>query len=540
MSSRLKISLALLAGVCGLVLAGANLPIDTQLTIRTKLGKRVYPYWLVQPDSKVAKTEGGSGLIRLVGGLLGCAGFAAAMHLAGSDERQQRLFWAKQIAIDTIGQKEGEVTAEINAGVRLKKLQMDAQADIDFYSLQLQGKFREAIGFMPGSYQNLPPALPHGKPGTLDEITNPSDKIESDVSSTKLPIETSDPLTQTLLASQIGAIVFSGFLKLIGAAGSGKTTMCSALLRCRINRGHRLIIVNPHKAKLMYREINRYLIPGTKIYGVGLGDRQRADSLKEGLDKVLDILSKRYDEYQNEAPGKYDHFPITVLLEEVGEWEPFLALVMSENEVDTYLKHFWRKLFIAARKGKIFPLVTAQIDTQAMFVAKGLSGLVKESGAVTLTLTAEPDPNSEDGWKPSGKGRLKAPNSKPVDAIVPCVRSLISDVDYFGDCYRNTNGGEVVETPPTSTTSPPSPHVGLHQLESLLHQDSTNLHPIPANWQFPDPMQPLAPEVRAVVVSCKRSNLSQDATIKAVWGISKSGSDKRYEAARNHYRSVVI
>lgn len=546
MSSRLKISLALLVAFAGLAIAGANLPVDTQLTIRTKLGKRTQPHWLVPTDSRIVRTEGGSGLFRLAGGLLSCAGFATAMHLAGTDERQQRLVWARQGAIDGIQQKEDEVTAEISAGVRLKKLQMDAQADVDFYSLQVQGRFREAIGFTPTPVSE-PPALPHGKPGTLDEFTNPGDKIETPQRSENHLIESSDTLTRSLLNSEIAPVLFAGFLKLIGTPGSGKTTLTSALLRCRISRGHKLIVVNPHKRKSMYRGIERYLFPDTQIYAVGLGDGQRAKSLKCGLDKILDVLSNRYDEYQNKDEGTYNHFPVTLLLEEVGEWQALLSLIMPVSETLRYLQMFWQKLFIAARKGKNFPLVTAQIDTQAMFKAQGLSELVKQSGAVTLLMTAIPDSRSEDGWLPSGKAKLKLPNQKPVDVAVPDPRSLIVDVDYFGDCVLGAHPSAtdwpvepVVKTPPTSTTPPPTFHLDLHQLEALMHQDSTSLQPVPGNWQFPDPMQPLTPEARSVVVACKRSGLTQNAAILAIWGLTKSGSDKRYEAARNHYQSVIV
>lgn len=541
MSSRLKISLALLVGFVGLAIAGANLPVDTQLTIRTNLGKRTQPHWLVPADSKIVRTEGGSGLFRLAGGLLGCVGFATAMHLAGEDERQQRLFWDKQVVVDGIQLKEAEVSAEINSGVRLKKLQMDAQADVDFYSLQIQGKFREAIGFTPIVSVDQP-ALPHGKPGTLGEIIDPGDKIETPQFN---HLTSSDALTQTLLESDIAPIVFAGFLKLIGTPGSGKTTLTSALIRCRIKRGHKMIVVNAHKRKSMYRGIDKYLFPNTQIYAVGLGDEQRAKSLKSGLDKILDILGERYDEYQNKDEKTYSHSPVTFLLEEVGEWQPLLSLIMSNAETVRYLQVFWQKLFIAARKAKTFPLVTAQIDTQAMFKAQGLSDLVKQSGAVTLLMTAVPDSSSEDGWRPSGMAKLRLPNQKPTDVIVLDCRTLIADVDYFGDCFPATGVAAslvepVVEPPPVTTTPPPQLHLGLHQLEALLHQDSTSPCPVPEGWQFPDPMQPLSSEVRAVVVNCKRSGLSQNATILAIWGLTKSGSDRRYEAARSHYQSVLV
>ncbi|MEG4287006.1 hypothetical protein QUB68_28270 [Microcoleus sp. A006_D1] len=489
------------------------------------------------------KVRGGLGVVRLFGAIASATGFGLAMHFAGEDEREQQKFWFRQSALDTVAQKFEQTFAEIDASTELNKKQMEAQAEVDLFSLRVRQNFRDAIGYVPQNCEQ--PALPHGKPGTLDEFTNPGDKIDDNEHNNAL--KSGNSITQELLKSQIASVALAGFLKLIGTPGSGKTTLTSALIRCRIESGHQLIIINSHKRKSMYQYIEPFLVAQTSVYGVGIGDKKRAKSLLDGLTKILEILSSRYDEYQNQDEDTFDHFPVTLLLEEIGDWEPLLALTLPVAEVESILQNFWRKLFIAARKGRFFPLITAQTDTQAMFKAKGLSGLFKESGAVTLNLSAVPDSESKDGWKPSEVGSLKLPNRLPVEVVIPDVRSLIFDLDDFADCSQKSQQDltdwpvePVVETPPTSTTPPPTLHLGLHQLEALMHQDSTSLQPIPENWQFPDPMQPLTPEVRAVVVNCKRSGLTQNAAVLAIWGLAKSGSDKRYEAARNHYQSVIV
>ncbi|RUS93117.1 hypothetical protein DSM106972_097490 [Dulcicalothrix desertica PCC 7102] len=264
---------------------------------------------------------------------------------------------------------------------------------------------------------------------SLDDVNNPGDKVNG-ASNENMTIKPA--LIQTLQNSAIAPILKAGVLKVIGGQGSGKTTLVNGgLLRYRLQQGHKLIIINPHKSFEMYRGLEPHLVTSTEFYGVGADDATRATSLAKGLTTVLGILETRYTEYQNQPVGSYNHYPITILIEECGEW----AGLLGEKGLPL-IQHFWQKMFIACRKGRFFPIITAQHDTMAMFGnPKGLAELIKSSGAVTLNLIAEPDSNSPDGWRPSGKGVLYIPNNDAKKIDVPDIRNLVSNPDVFTDLF---------------------------------------------------------------------------------------------------------
>lgn len=86
----------------------------------------------------------------------------------------------------------------------------------------------------------------------------------------------------------------------------------------------------------------------------------------------------------------------------------------------------------------------------------------------------------------------------------------------------------------------------LHQPKTLPHQDSTSLELstgedkiIPKNWVFPDPFIPPSPPVERVIKACKQFGYSQNQAISLIWGITKSGTDARYKAAREWYQLIV-
>jgi hypothetical protein len=261
---------------------------------------------------------------------------------------------------------------------------------------------------------------------SMQDIANPSDKVNAcDSHPTIKPA-----LIQTLESSAIAPILKAGVLKVIGGQGSGKTTLVNGgLLRYRLHQGHKLIVINSHKSFDMYTGLEPHLEVGTEFYATGSSDPERAKSLVNGMQKILSVLEVRYTEYQNKPIGSYNHYPITILIEECGEW----AGLLGEKGLPL-IQAFWQKMFIACRKAKLFPIITAQDDTMAMFGnPKGLAELIKSSGAVTLTLFAKPDSNSPDGWSPTGKGLINIPNQDAQKIDVPDIRSLVDNPDVFTD-----------------------------------------------------------------------------------------------------------
>jgi hypothetical protein len=273
---------------------------------------------------------------------------------------------------------------------------------------------------------------------SMDQVANPGDKVSSgDVhvkcagkieSSGNFHASIKPGLIQTLEQSAIAPILKAGVLKVIGGQGSGKTTLVNGgLLRYRLHQKHKLIVINSHKSFDMYRGLEPHLESGTKFYGVGGSDGERASSLVEGLKVVLAILEARYTQYQNQPEGTYNHHPITILIEECGEWSGLLG-----EKGLPMIQHFWQKMFISCRKAKLFPIITAQDDTMTMFGnPKGLAELIKNTGSVTLEMIARPDNDSPDGWIPSGEGILYIPNQNIQKIKIPDIRNLVGNPDIF-------------------------------------------------------------------------------------------------------------
>lgn len=296
-----------------------------------------------------------------------------------------------------------------------------AYLDAEYYA-RLQGQ--QDAGMVQPDQAQLP-----GQ--SLQDVTNPGDKVNASDRPEFNPVSNIKPaLIQTLEQSAIAPILKAGVLKVIGGQGSGKTTLVNGgLLRYRLHQGHKLIIINSHKSFDMYRGLEPHLETGTKFYGVGGSDSERANSLVEGLKAVLAILEQRYTQYQNQSEGTYNHYPITILIEECGEWSGLLG-----DKGLPMIQHFWQKMFISCRKAKLFPIITAQDDTMTMFGnPKGLSELIKNTGSCTLNLIAQPDSNSPDGWVPTGKGVLYIPNQDAQKVEVPNIRNLVSNPDTFTD-----------------------------------------------------------------------------------------------------------
>lgn len=487
---RIKLLLLLALGVVGLGVGIGTQPVDTQCVLK---GDRTRPCWLVG-NEKVLSRRPGTGLLRLTGAIVGAGAFATALHFAGEDQKEQ--VWVSAVR-------------QIWDAARLQAEQLQATAYLQFVADEVQTKvdlnkatlLTQTRNIFSGKFALDLPALPHSTPGTLDEIAKQGKVEESDYAPPSLSdsarwVETFDSQTALVWGNQ----------------GGGKTWFLRLLAQRKKEQGYRVIVLDPDSNRSEWKGLESYHLWG---------------EIEREIRRYLTELKMRYTQFAKSDISEDEW--------RKGLWNERKAIALICDECTTYgdfikdeelLKEFARLAVTKSRKQEMPVTFAAHNNTQScLFGISGLSNLVQKM--LQVEFLADVDLSKSTQPKASGKARIKLDSSREWrEVIVPFVESKVVD-------FR-------VEAPPTSTTSPPSLHPELHRLESLLHQDSTNLHPIPVSWQFPDPMQSLAPEVRAVVVNCKRSNLSQDATIKAVWGISKSGSDKRYEAARNHYRSVII
>ncbi len=488
---RINLLLLLALGVVGLGIGVGTQPVDTQCVLENN---RIRPCWLVGKEEIVLSHKPGAGILRLAGAIVGAASFGTALHFAGKDKENQS--WEASIrAIWDVARLQAE---KLQAAAYLQFVTDEIGVKADLNKAKLFGETQvlmQDLGYIPDL-----PALPHASPGTLDEISKQGKMNEKD-SNLSLP---STGIWVEIFDSQTGLAW--------GSQGSGKSWFLRLSAQRKKEQGYRVIVLDPDSNRSEWRGLESYHLWGE--------------------------IEAQIRWYLRELKIRYVEFAKSEISEEEWRkrlWDEGKAIALICDECTTYgdfikdeelLKEFARLAVTKSRKQEMPVTFAAHNNTQScLFGISGLGNLVQKM--LQAEFLAEVDLSKSSQPRATGKARLKLDSSREWrEVLVPLISSKVMN---FG-----------VENPPTSTSNPPMLPPGIHHLEPLLHLDSTGFDPIPAGWQFADPMAPLSPEVRSVIVACKRKGMSQNNTIQAIWGISKSGSDKRYEAARNQYRSVII
>ncbi len=426
------------------------------------------PQWYGRPPvgAKFIRVESGTGLWRTLASITGAIAFpVATVAFMVAEYNQQRIDKSVKQGEALEEQRTQVLIAEelqkvtVSAEMRLKDFRRRVYEELNLMYFEDHPEEIIEAQVEPKAMEELPAAS--GEPKQTDDPTEqsghglgetgqgePESKPQEKHSVTKY-----ERIVELLIQSDIRPIINAGVLKVIGGQGSGKTTLINGgLLRYRVFvKRHRLILINTHKSYEMYRGLEPYLVPGSSFYGVGLNDAERAASLRAGLEFVLGFVETRYNEYQNLPKDKYYHYRVTVLLEECGEW-----LAMLDDQ--PFIQQFWQKMFVACRKSKVSPLITVQDDTMTMFGnPKGLSELIKKSGAVTLNMFAEPSEESEDGWRPLWEGELRTPGKEEtwVPVKVPNPREVFDEPDDFSDLIKYALPLELPQTETEASDSLP-------------------------------------------------------------------------------------
>lgn len=470
-----------------------------------------------RPDVEVSYIPG-LGLQRTAASVASVLLFAGGLFaIAKAEEEQEeiepQLQLDEQIKIKRL---------ELEANTELVNLENLAETRVRIHEQEL--KEAEAEMFFERNPEAISQYLPKPEPQPSELESKPS---ELEIKSSELKpeaeqeIEKIPPGIEMMLDSDLREIVDAGILNLVGAQGSGKTTTSCMLLRYRVWKGHKLIIINPHKKKSMYQGLESYLMPGSKFYGVGKGDVERAQSLLDGLEFIRQHISDRYDEYQNLDESEYDHYPVTILLEECAEYDGLLSVFnrpANPKEGDpgfsakTYVTFFWKKFFIATRKGNNFGIRTIQFDSNTMNGTDGMSDLIKSQGACKLTQYSVPDGNCVGGWRSTGEGEIELPNQKYFDAggkpinaktvTVPTWQDYkkILDPTDFRDLAPIQSKGEKVKPIPEKV-------VIDEEEEFEASEPEHDQHPMP-NAQSPEISDALPPELLKVAVERLNQSLT--------------------------------
>lgn len=457
----------------------------------------VVPSWYVTNTPENARVLGGSSLPRTIGSLLGLGTTVLAVITSANAVNKQRTAEEENFKTKIL-EEERQRILQVE---ELQKIEAASEMRVADFKRELQDGYAylhlEENPHLVDKLTQKPMIegvreIEEGK--DLEPLSDKEERVREIEESPVIP-----PVVDLILNSELAEIVDAGMLSLVGAQGSGKTSTSCMLLRYRVWKGHKLVILNPHKRKCMYKGLESFLLQGTTFYGVGRSDAERAQSLMDGMETILKLAENRYNDYQNLDEGSYDHFPITLLLEECAEYTSLLSHFnrppnpKAEDpgfSAKRYVIDFWRRMLTAIRKGNTYLIRTIQYDTNTMNGTEGLSDAFKHQGGCSLTQFSVPDGSCIGGWRSTGKGKIKIPNQeyvdaegKPVDAKSVTVPTyfdyikLVEKIDDYSDLAPVTES--TVTTKPQTETEDIDPETlwqkAIARLENTLSVDAKSV-----------------------------------------------------------------
>ncbi|NEP56844.1 MAG: hypothetical protein F6K31_07430 [Symploca sp. SIO2G7] len=347
-------------------------------------------------------------------------------------------------------------------------------------------------------------ALPHGNPGTVDEVTSPSDKISSGLPTS--PKELIEALRRECLG--LYKLIKSHPVRVVGVQRTGKTTLARklALIRLICIPGHSVVAVTPHKEEgNSYPSIFR--IVGLK----GSGARDNAA-----------IANQWMDFYQSIQDSQSTNR--TTIWDEYGCYGEAIEEEKLELVVGSTLRE--------SMKFEAYPVFIAHGET-ARFLPGG-KGVIRAflDGTVRVEAIGEPIINSEDGleeMKPTGKFKVTLLDGTTIEDKIP---EWLTD-----ELLLNLNGFNQGSAEPVERSVNPSEPYDVQTLNVLWNKQFSDSEP-PEPPELFDPFSSqISAEERGFVIGFRRSGMPKDEIILKLWGAAKGGS-KGYKAAKTRLEQI--
>ncbi|NES20809.1 MAG: ATP-binding protein [Symploca sp. SIO3E6] len=375
---------------------------------------------------------------------------------------------------------------------RAKQLSVLSPQEIALFQEQARQQAMLEQGLVEQSIE-APPTLPHGTPGTIDDITQPSDKIVGGLP--KSPEE----LIEALRAECKGLykLIKSHPVRIVGVQRTGKTTLARklALIRLIIIPDHSVVAVTPHREKG-----NTY---PSVFDTVGLKRTGVRDNVA-----IANQWMRFYQGIQNS-----EHTNQTTIWDEYGSY----GEAIGEEKLGLVVGSTLRE----SMKFEAYPIFVAHGET-ARFLPGG-KGAIKAflDGTIRVESVGEPVVNAENGleeMKPTGKFQATFLDGTVIHGKIPewLTEDFLLSLGGFGQAEHSVNPSE-----PRST----------QELNALWDNKVGDREPAEPADPFDPFYSQISSEERGFVVSFRRSGMSKDEVILKVWGTKKGGS-KGYKAAK--------
>ncbi|NEP56799.1 MAG: hypothetical protein F6K31_07205 [Symploca sp. SIO2G7] len=387
---------------------------------------------------------------------------------------------------------------------RAKQLSMLSPEEIALYQEQArleaiqaaEQAIAEATGASAG-------ALPHGNPGTVDEITNPTDKITGSPSTKEELLKALRQECPALLG-----LVKSHPIRCVGVQRSGKTTMAKklALLRMVLLPDHQVIASTPH-----YEPTNAY------------PDVFQIVGIKNGKRDYPAIRTQWYGLAERVKDGTVSS--ITTIWDEFG----LMDQVVEPEDLTKVLTSTLRETM----KFGEYPVFIVHGETQAFL--PGSKGLVKVflSGTVRVETIGEKviDEDGLETIKGTGKFKVKELDGSRAEGKIP---------EWMTEEFLlNLVGFKKGSAEPAERSAPNTEPEEVQTLNVLLDKAFSNSEPREPAEPFDPFSSEITAEEKGFAIGFRRSAMPKDEIILKLWGTKKGGS-KGYQAAKKRLEQILF
>jgi hypothetical protein len=267
------------------------------------------------------------------------------------------------------------------------------------------------------------------------------------------------------------------------------------------------------------------------------------EAIVEQMKLLRDELNERI---QDGKEGEPDRPPLVVFINEWLAIKTYCKRIKSKA-ADEFLSDFLPQ----CRKYRIVPILLAQAENVDAVLPPDRGGLKSAFLIIRLVEAAKvfaanlPDPEVREailknpgypclvnrkvaihpthghyqGFKING---MSPANLTPLNSLPLTIPNVLTAPNHGAIAPNRTN----------------EPHHLAPLLDKAFTVPHQLPHPVPGEWEFPDPKVPLTGAVRGAIVNCVRNGWGQGKTIDAVFGVIKSGNNPNYDAAKGWYQSV--
>lgn len=322
-----------------------------------------------------------------------------------------------------------------------------------------------------------------------------------------------------------------------GPQGSGKTSFAEWLVAERLKRGHEVIICDPH------REYGQW--EGLRIVGDGMD--------YEAIDKELvSFTSKIVERYKNRSKIKgYNPQPITIVCDEFTNW----------SERCEGAPEFSAQCQTDIRKINLHALFISHDNTNGATGGKRGMAKARKAGQLEIELEAKVHPVTGEA-SPKLKGKLRYPGMADKDRLpVKIAPWMKVSSDFRGLVKQPKPQSQPTEEPDQATVidvevrevgedfdQPQTLAVSQSRKSPSLIPTSINtlddaIALVATKLQNPD-SPPLAEsknreQIQLIFKALLYHKQGKVNSIKALWGITKSGTSAKYKQAEELY-SVLL